>query len=111
MPLLLIDDPTAPWYWPPLPAGRRRRREEHARRARAVFLARNLLVCTLVQRIHQLAGFEPHAMVLGAIQHPRLCTPNCEWCAAIERARRAVEFLMGLDPRIPRRFFWPGAAP
>lgn len=100
--IFLIDDPLAPWYWPPLPAGRRPRALEWARRARLVHVARNRLVCTMVRRIHRLTGFDRHPV---PPPHPPRCVPGNECCNAIGRHRRVIAFICGVDEKIPQRFF------
>jgi hypothetical protein len=116
MALFLIDDPAAPWYWPPLPQGRRPRQLEHARRARLIREWRNRLVATLIQRLHVVSGFKRHG---PPPEHPPRCVRQplwingkeqpavCVFCEAIRVHRDGVELLLATDPRVPRRYFYP----
>lgn len=108
MALFLIDDPLAPWYWGELPKGRRPRKLEHARRARLIREWRNRLVATFIQRLHQQSGFSRQP---PSPPHPQRCIQlgalPCPFCEAIREHRRGVLLTLGIDPRIPNRYFWP----
>lgn len=79
-------------HWAPLPAGRRPRQLERARRVRLVREWRAVALAVLVQRIRQLAP-----PLRPCPPHGPKCPPGCRECAAIWAWRAEYSVLSGLD--------------
>jgi hypothetical protein len=99
----LPPDPLALEHWPPLPAGRRPRALERARRIRVVDATRSALLAVLVRRLRAELG-------IGGLPpcppHGAACRqPGCADCAAITRWRVMVAVVTGADARMHRLMF------
>jgi hypothetical protein len=86
------DHPLHQRFWAPLPAGRRPRQLERARRVRLVREWRAVALAVLVQRIRQLAP-----PLRPCPPHGRVCPPGCAECAAIMRWRVEYSVIAGFD--------------